>query len=364
DCPYEQLSDELKDSLNEYYLVPSLENYDEVYRAVAFFCFKYGKVDYIETNNEYWLERDARLRTDFNVNTGFHIEDMEAVKFKSKMKANYIKAGIPVARYHMVDDYEDCAKFIEEVGYPVVAKPDNGVGANDTHKIKNEEDLRHFFATKFDVQYIMEEYIYGEVQTYDSVINAKGEPIFENGNVTVNNLMETVSENKNCCFYERSQLPDYLLDAGRRTVKAFGVKSRFVHMEFFRLDRDQHIGKKGDIVALEVNMRPPGGLAPTMMNYANGTDAYEIWADMIAYGHTDRIKGASRVCCFASRRDGHEFVLSPEEIRERYADHLVEEGRVEEALSGAMANYMFMGLFDTEEEARDFARDVLKETAE
>ncbi|MBR5755575.1 MAG: carbamoylphosphate synthase large subunit, partial [Erysipelotrichaceae bacterium] len=109
DCPYEQLSDELKDSLNEYYLVPSLENYDEVYRAVAFFCFKYGKVDYIETNNEYWLERDARLRTDFNVNTGFHIEDMEAVKFKSKMKANYIKAGIPVARYHMVDDYEDCA---------------------------------------------------------------------------------------------------------------------------------------------------------------------------------------------------------------------------------------------------------------
>ena len=364
DCPYEQLSDELKDSLNEYYLVPSLENYDEVYRAVAFFCFKYGKVDYIETNNEYWLERDARLRTDFNVNTGFHIEDMEAVKFKSKMKANYIKAGIPVARYHMVDDYEDCAKFIEEVGYPVVAKPDNGVGANDTHKIKNEEDLRHFFATKFDVQYIMEEYIYGEVQTYDSVINAKGEPIFENGNVTVNNLMETVSENKNCCFYERSQLPDDLLDAGRRTVKAFGVKSRFVHMEFFRLDRDQHIGKKGDIVALEVNMRPPGGLAPTMMNYANGTDAYEIWADMIAYGHTDRIKGASRVCCFASRRDGHEFVLSPEEIRERYADHLVEEGRVEEALSGAMANYMFMGLFDTEEEARDFARDVLKETAE
>ena len=31
------LSHELKDSLNEYYKVGSLENYDEVYRAVAFF---------------------------------------------------------------------------------------------------------------------------------------------------------------------------------------------------------------------------------------------------------------------------------------------------------------------------------------
>ncbi|MBQ9424812.1 MAG: ATP-grasp domain-containing protein [Erysipelotrichaceae bacterium] len=360
DCPYDNLTDELKGSLNEYYKVSSLENYDEVYRAVAFFCFKYGKVDYIETNNEYWLERDARLRTDFNVNTGFHSEDMDIVKFKSRMKENYIKAGVPVARYHMVDDYEGCLKFIEEVGYPLVAKPDNGVGANDTHKIKNEDDLKKFFETKLDVQYIMEEYIFGEVETYDSVINSKGEPIFENGNVTVANLMETVSENKNSCFYERSRLPEDLLDAGRRTVKAFGVRSRFVHMEFFRLDRDQHIGKKGDIVALEVNMRPPGGIAPTMMNYCNGTDAYEIWADMIAYDQTDRGRSRDGVCCFASRRDGLVFELTPEQIREKYGDHLKEEGRVEEALSGAMANYMFLGLFDTEQEARDFAKDVLK----
>ena len=285
---------------------------------------------------------------------------MDIVKFKSRMKENYIKAGVPVARYHMVDDYEGCLKFIEEVGYPLVAKPDNGVGAKDTHKIKNEDDLKKFFETKLDVQYIMEEYIFGEVETYDSVINSKGEPIFENGNVTVANLMETVSENKNSCFYERSRLPEDLLDAGRRTVKAFGVRSRFVHMEFFRLDRDQHIGKKGDIVALEVNMRPPGGIAPTMMNYCNGTDAYEIWADMIAYDQTDRGRSRDGVCCFASRRDGLVFELTPEQIREKYGDHLKEEGRVEEALSGAMANYMFLGLFDTEQEARDFAKDVLK----
>ncbi len=360
DCPYDNLTDELKGSLNEYYKVSSLENYDEVYRAVAFFCFKYGKVDYIETNNEYWLERDARLRTDFNVNTGFHSEDMDIVKFKSRMKENYIKAGVPVARYHMVDDYEGCLKFIEEVGYPLVAKPDNGVGANDTHKIKNEDDLKKFFETKLDVQYIMEEYIFGEVETYDSVINSKGEPIFENGNVTVANLMETVSENKNSCFYERSRLPEDLLDAGRRTVKAFGVRSRFVHMEFFRLDRDQHIGEKGTIAALEVNMRPPGGIAPTMMNYANGTDVYEMWADMIAYDQTDRFRSMEGVCCFASRRDGLVFELTPEQIRKKYGTHLREEGRVEEALSGAMANYMFIGAFNTEEEARKFASDVLK----
>ena len=41
DEPYDQLSQELKNSLVEYYKVSSLENYDEVYRAVAFFTFKY-----------------------------------------------------------------------------------------------------------------------------------------------------------------------------------------------------------------------------------------------------------------------------------------------------------------------------------
>ena len=357
DAEYDSLSYELKGSLNEYYKVSSLENYDEVFRAVAFFTFKYGKIDWLESNNEYWLERDAKLRNEFNIMTGLHSEDMELVKFKSRMKLNYIKAGIPVARYRMVDNYEGCMNFINEVGFPVVAKPDNGVGANDTYKIKNEADLKKFFEIKPDVLYIMEEYIYGEVETYDAIINSKSEPIFENGNVTVCNLMETVSENKNSCFYERAKLPADLLDAGRRTVKAFGVKSRFVHMEFFRLDRDQHIGNKGDIVALEVNMRPPGGIAPTMMNWANGTDVYEMWADMVAFDKTDRGRTIEEVCIFASRRDGIEFRLTPEEVREKY--ELKQEGRVEEALSGAMANYMFIANFKTEAEAREFAKDVL-----
>ena len=261
---------------------------------------------------------------------------MEPVKYKSRMKENYIKAGIPVARYHMVDDYEGCLAFIQEVGLPVVAKPDNGVGANDTHKIRREEDLKHFLENKYDEPYIMEEYIDGEVQTYDAIINSKGEPIFENGNVTITNLMETVSEHRNSCLYERSVLPEDLKDAGRRTVKAFGVKSRMVHMEFFRLNKDQHIGKKGDIVALEVNMRPSGGISPTMMNYANGTDVYKIWADMIAFDKTEKGKTNNQICVFAGRRNGKNFVMSADDIHAKYGANLKMEGPVEEALSNTM----------------------------
>ena len=40
---------------------------------MAFFAFKYGRIDWLESNNEYWLEKDARLRTDFNIKSGFQI---------------------------------------------------------------------------------------------------------------------------------------------------------------------------------------------------------------------------------------------------------------------------------------------------
>ena len=36
DQPYDELKPELKDSLNEYYKVGSLENYDEVYRCLLY----------------------------------------------------------------------------------------------------------------------------------------------------------------------------------------------------------------------------------------------------------------------------------------------------------------------------------------
>ena len=52
DCEYFNLLPELKQSLTEYYKVSSLENYDEVFRAVAFFTFRYGKIDWLESNHE------------------------------------------------------------------------------------------------------------------------------------------------------------------------------------------------------------------------------------------------------------------------------------------------------------------------
>ena len=299
EAPYDELSDNLKNSLNEYYKVGSLENYDEVYRAVAFFTFKYGRIDWLESNNEYWLEKDAQLRTDFNICSGFKKEDMPRIKYKSKMKEYYQRVGIPTARYHLVDDdIEACRAFLAQVGYPVVVKPDNGVGAVSTYKLKCDEDLVFFMNDRpKDVPYIMEEFVNAEVNSYDAIIDSKGEPIFETGNVTPMSIMDIVNNNDNSLYYIVKDLPEDTRAAGRATVKSFGVKNRFVHFEFFRLTQDQEgLGKKGQIIALEVNMRPSGGFTPDMINFANSTNVYKIWADMIAYDSTQFPQGEHFYC--------------------------------------------------------------------
>lgn len=360
DCPYNQLSEELKSSLAEYYWVTNLQNYDEVFRAVAFFTFRYGKIEFIESNNEFWLERDAMLRTEFNVKTGFNQRDIKKIKFKSQMKRYYKKAGVPVAQYHIVKGLKGCLSFIERVGYPVIVKPDNGVGANDTHRINNETALKEFLAHKLPVQYIMEEYVDGEVITYDAIVDGDGNPVFETGNVTPNSLMDVVNNNDNSVFYIVNEPFEEVRDAGRRTVKAFKVKNRFVHFEFFRLTKDQRLGKKGDIVALEVNMRPSGGISPDMMNYANSTDVFKIWADVMAYGSSPVGCGEKFYCAFAGRRDGKNFVFSDDEICGKYAENIKMHSRIPDVLSGAMGNTMFVANFKTKKEMDEFYKDALK----
>ena len=359
DSPYGDLVKELRDSLDEYYKVSSLENYDEVFKAVAFFTFKYGKIDWLESNNEYWLMRDAQLRTEFNITTGPKSDDMAKIKFKSAMKEYYAKAGLPTARYHLVEGLDDALEFANYVGYPVVVKPDNGVGANNTYRLKSDDDVRWFMETKDNNVYIMEEFVNGYVQTYDAIIDSQGNPLFESGNVTPLSLMDIVNEGGDSVYYLVKDLPDNIRDAGLRTVKAFGVKSRFIHLEFFILNEDQEgLGKKGDILGLEVNMRPAGGYTPEMYNYSQETDVYKIWADMVAFDCNTKPIGNHHYCAFYSRRDGRTYKMDDYEITMKYGHCLKMTGRIPEALSGAMASQMYVCNFDTEEEMNEFYADM------
>ncbi|MBQ9377302.1 MAG: carbamoylphosphate synthase large subunit [Schwartzia sp.] len=360
DAPYDTLDARVKDSLTEYYYVPSMEDYDQMLRAVAFFTFKYGKIDWIESNNEYWLEQDARLRTDFHVTTGEQYADIGRVKHKSNMKPYYKKAGVATARLHKITTMTEAKKFLRQVGYPVIVKPDIGVGANDTYRLDSDDDLARFFENKPSVPYVMEEFVTGNIFSYDAILDSESRPLFESMTAWPPSIMDIVLKQTDLAYYVAADMPDDLRKAGRATVKAFGVKSRFVHLEFFRLAiAKKGLGRVGGLVGLEVNMRPAGGYTPDMMNYAHSTDVYQIWADMAT---ADRRllpdSGDHRYCAYAGRRDCHDYVHTHEEILARYGDAIVMHEAMPPMMQPQMGNYSYTARLKTEEETKAFIRFV------
>lgn len=361
DTPYDLLEEPLKQALIEYYKVDSLENYNDVHKAVDFFTAKYGKIDWIESNNEYWLEQDAKLRSDFDIKTGVNLNEINTWKHKSLMHQTYRNAGIPTARQVFVTTLEEAKSFIKEVGgYPVIIKPDVGVGASHTSKIENDAELEKFYSEKLNIPYVMEEFIEGDVCSYDAIVNSESKPLFESMTVWPPSIADIVNKGLNLSYYTTTQMSEKLKNIGRKTVQAFNVKSRFVHLEFFCLTKPNiNIGEIGDFAALEVNMRPAGGYTPDMMNFAHSTDVYQIWADMIT---TDKRllpdSGKHQYCVYAGRKNQYKYLYSHEEVLKRYGDKIVMCECMPELMWETMGCQMYTAAFQSKNDVYEFIKFV------
>ena len=361
DTPWEALAPEVRASLDEYYRVDSLEDYDQVYRAVAYFSYRYGKPDWIESNNEHWLSLDARLREDFNLAHGPRPAEVARWQSKAAQKPLYAAAGVPTARQTCLTTFDETRWFIGEMGhYPVFAKPEVGVGACGTRILTSDEDLRALLADHGDTPYVIEQLVRGDICSWDAILDSSGEPLFENQEEFPPSMADVVHGGLDMSYLSRPDVDPVLARLGRSTVRTFGLASRFVHLEFFRLAQDQPgLGSAGDYVGLEVNVRPPGGLTPEMMNYAHATDVYQIWADMLCFDERRTEPGGTDAyCVYASRRDAHRYAHVHDEVLARWGKHVVSCGRVPDALSDDLGNYQYTARLETQGEADEFVAFV------
>ena len=335
DEPYENLSQEVQNSLTEYYQVDDMHNYDGLVRACGFFTHRYGKIDRLDSLNEYWLSTEARLRDDFNI-FGIRGSEIDFIRRKSRMKAKFREAGVPVARGQLFQNREDAQSLIRKTGYPVIAKPDDGVGAIATYRLESDQDLEAFFKTKPDTDYIMEEFISGTIYSFDGLADRNGNPIFYTVHTFSQGIMETVNEARHIYYYSLRDIPATLEKIGRECLKAFEVRERFFHIEFFQTAADQY-------VALEVNMRPPGGFTTDMFNYACDIDVYRTWAELLVHHRTDLTYRRDYHCCYASRKFNCRYIHSHEDILSRYGKLMVQIESVPGVFSSALGDigYIF-----------------------
>ncbi|MFZ7200531.1 ATP-grasp domain-containing protein [Avibacterium avium] len=317
DTPYDQLSENLRNALTEYYRVDNMEDYDQVYRALGYFAHKYGRIDRIESHNEYWLELDAKLRTDFNV-FGYKNEDMKSIKTKSKMKEIFRQTGLKVAKGRVFESDEDARKLAHELHYPVIIKPNSGVGASDTYKIKNAQELENFFSHKNpNVEYIMEEFIDGDIVTFDGLTDRDGNIVFYSSLEYSEAVLDTVEKDGDMFYYVPREISPKLVELGKQCVKAFNVKERFFHFEFFR------VKKTNELLPLEVNCRPPGGLTIDMWNYANDFDVFNEYAHIVKDNQFHAQISHPWNVVYISRKANQHYAHSIAEVCEKFPHNII-----------------------------------------
>ena len=314
DAPPESLPAGLREVLAECAFVPDLRDADAVLRAVAGLISRHGRLHRVESHTEHWLELDARLREDFNI-PGQRPADLRLNRRKSAMKRRFQEAGIPCADGVPADCPRDVRALAARAGFPLVLKPDVGVGAAGAFRVADADALEAALpGPRPDL--FAEATLTGGLVSFDGLADRHGTPVFWTSHRFSAPILEVVEKGLPLHYWSVRDIPPRLEDLGRRAVAAFGIRERFFHIEFFH-------GPDGEYRALEINVRPPGGYTMDRMNFSADVDVYRWWAD-VALGAPRSFDFTRRYgVAHASRRRGAAYRYAPDELMARHGDLVV-----------------------------------------
>lgn len=332
DAPFDSLDWDLRNSLSEYVQLPGMGDYGELLRTTAYLISRHGQLERIDSLNEHWLGLEAQLRLDFNV-YGQKPADLERNRRKSGMKEVFRKAGVPVPAAELVAGPEQVRDFIARHGFPVIFKPDLGVGAVRIFRVDDEVQLAGVLGA-LPTGFLVESFVKGELVSFDGLVDREGRIVFCASHRVSSGIMEILTERRPVHYCYTREIPPRVEELGRKCVAAFGIRERFFHIEFL-------IDPGGTCHGLEVNVRPPGGLSVDMMNWSCDVDLYRLWARLLVRGEAfldyQRLYHVAHV----ARRHGFAYRRTHEEVLRETAPLLMAHMEFPWVFRAAMGDYIY-----------------------
>lgn len=321
------ICNELKKSLNEYFVIPDMTDFSVMSELTKQIINTYGNIYAIDSINEFWLETESRLREKFLI-SGTKGDLILDYKFKSRMKARFALANIPIAPWIKSSNRNDIIDFASRQNFPLFCKPDNGVGAEGTHKLSDERQLYNFLECGTFSDYIFEPYIEGELYSFDGLCDKDGDLVFTSAHrfyTPIDKLKENGCE---CIYRTLTEVPDALYKEGCSAVKAFELKNSFFHIEFFKLQKPIcGVADTGSFVAIEANMRVAGGYTAEMLYHSLGLDIYALWAAVVSGEKPNimdyTISPIKSSAVNIARKIGHEYKYTPTQLKDAFPQEFI-----------------------------------------
>lgn len=245
------------------------------------------KIDHVVGFSERNVEFIAKLNERY-CTEGIMPNIARLFRDKWAMKKNAEKAGLTTPKFALLSDKDAVKTLFDEIrpkrlgdSNILLVKPRAGWSSEGINCFRSLEALEIYAKDNISNphDWIVEEYVTGEVYYIDGVVNNMA-TIF---NVTgkYHTPLLRVGTEKRAFFSahtleNENTISQKLLEAHQQIVESFGLKSSTTHMEFF-LDKNSQ-----QLIFCEAAARPPGMDFLKLHQYLFGTNALQVLADIYA----------------------------------------------------------------------------------
>ena len=358
--PVERLSPELKEHLDGHWRVGDALDPQQLIGAVRGLSQQLGPVERLVGALEQLQVPMAYAREQLGLD-GMDVQTALNVRDKSRMKTVLRAAGIPCARHQLVTETSDAFGFADAVGFPLVAKPPTGAGAQATYRLDDATALMGWLqaiSPRVDAPGLLEEFLVGEEHTFDSV-TVGDQTVFS----SIADYLPTPLEVLRQPWIQWTVLLprelddlryDSIWEIGSAALRALGVRDALTHMEWFRRP-------DGSVAVSEVAARPPGAQITSMLGYVHDVDFYRAWAELVILGSfevPERRYAAGTAYLRGQGRGRVRAVHGVDELQ-REIGHLVVEAHLPDVGQPASSSYEGEGYVIVRDPDTEVVRDAL-----
>jgi D-alanine-D-alanine ligase-like ATP-grasp enzyme len=364
-APAEQVPPELARHLAGHWRVDDALDPRQIAEAAAGLSQLLGPVERLVGALEQLQVPLAHARAALGI-PGMDVETARNVRDKSRMKEVLRAAGVPCARHQLVTDPGEALAFAEAVGFPLVAKPPAGAGAQATYRLDDAGALRSWLAAtppRADAPGLLEEFLVGDEHTFDSV-TIGGQLMWASVSDYVPPPLDVL---RNPWIQWTVLLPRELDDPryagiteiGPAALRALGVRDGLTHMEWFRRP-------DGSVAVSEVGARPPGAQISSMLGYVHDVDFYRLWTELVILDRFDppERKYAAGTAYLRGQGRGRVRAVHGVDELQRQIGHLVVEARLPAPGQPAASSYEGEGYVTVRHPETEVVRDALRRIVE
>lgn len=221
------------------------------------------------TDNEYDLERVARIREDLGLPGQ---STASALSFRDKVVMKEVASRtVPTARFARLETIVDLTDFITAHAYPVVVKPVKQGGSRDISVLRGDDDLVEFSRRHWREDLMVEDFVEGQMYHVDAVLGPGYRFVASSRYVRSCLGVFSGENNGSIQLHPEDKFARRLEDFFDRVLEAFEVPEiSAYHLEVFHTPDDE-------LVLCEIASRVGGDRIPALTRLTYGVDLHSSW---------------------------------------------------------------------------------------